>query len=241
MPGRSLRLVSKPFPLFFGLHFVETSTRPCGLKPWQVRSGATPGSTASTGCWSGCAPTCPRPGWWPVSARAWPSATSSWPCGGRALWGSSFWSAGWWKRPVVVVFFVVVVVWESWEDMVGCQREGKVLSLWFKQRRTWSVGSPVWQFLWLFGCCFSSGFLVIKCGLTVVRLESVTERCWLKHYRWTVGLKAFALIVAAFCGVIVIFLPLASNTLKFGDEVILVGLVAILQCHCRFYQNIYVQ
>lgn len=69
----------------------------------QGKSGATPESRASTDCWKDWGPTCPRPGWWRASVRAWLSATSSWPWGARDWWESSCSSAGQWS-PVSFMF-----------------------------------------------------------------------------------------------------------------------------------------
>ncbi len=49
----------------------------------QAKSGAMLGSRVLTGCWRDWGPTCPRPGWWHVSVKAWLSATSSWPWDAR--------------------------------------------------------------------------------------------------------------------------------------------------------------
>lgn len=63
----------------------------------QVKSGAMLESRASTGCWRGWEATCPKPEWWPVSVKAWPSVTSSWPWDARDWSESSYSSAGQWK------------------------------------------------------------------------------------------------------------------------------------------------
>ena len=65
--------------------------------PTLTRSTATRGSTTSTSCCRSCEGTCPRPGWWPASARAWRSEAYWWPWGGSVWWGSSCWSEG--ERP----------------------------------------------------------------------------------------------------------------------------------------------
>lgn len=63
----------------------------------QGKSGATLESRALTDCWKDWGPTCPRPGWWRASVRAWLSATSSWPWGARDWWASSCSLAGQWS------------------------------------------------------------------------------------------------------------------------------------------------
>ena len=58
-----------------------------------TKSIAMRGSRASINCSRSSRATCPRRGWWPVSARAWPWEGCWWPCG---AWGwpesSCFWA-----------------------------------------------------------------------------------------------------------------------------------------------------
>lgn len=61
-----------------------------------TKSTATQESKASINCWRSSGVTCPRPGWWPASVRAWRWEVCWWPWGAW-VWreNSCFWAGKW--------------------------------------------------------------------------------------------------------------------------------------------------